>query len=164
MNRNDRIRIKRACADFDRSIREAVYIFNNEVESMKEEEEEKLDRLPSQLRDSSKGDQLDETARQLSDVLDKIESISTSVDDVIDILEVKSKFMIPKETKKSIISPGRKGKSFHALFPEDLVKELKDESLRRGISVNELVCRTLYNELTRTDEEYVQQMSDSCSR
>lgn len=147
MNRYDRNKIKRACLDFDRNIRESVYIFNSKVELMRDGEQDKLDRLPSQLRDSSKGDQLDETARQLSDVLDKLESISTSVDDIIDVLDVKSKFVAPRETKPSVISPGRKGKSFHALFPETLLKELKAESQRRGISMNEIVCRTLQNEL-----------------
>lgn len=50
MNRNDRTKLKNACTDFDRDVRRAVYIFNNEVELMKDEEDEKLERLPSQLR------------------------------------------------------------------------------------------------------------------
>lgn len=60
MNRNDRTKLNNAYEDFDREIRKAAYIFSNMVEQMKAEEEEKLDRLPSQLRDSSKGEQLDE--------------------------------------------------------------------------------------------------------
>ncbi len=147
MNRDNRTKIKKACTDFDRSVREALYIFNNEVVMMKEEEEDKLERLPSQLRDSSKGEQLDDSISQLSDVLDKLEDFSSSIDDIVDSFEVKSEFIAPKKTTKSIISTGRKGKSFHALFPENLLKELRAESLRRGISMNEFVCRTLRDEL-----------------
>lgn len=147
MNRNDRTRIKKACTDFNRSVREALYIFNNEVELMKEEEEEKLDKLPSQLRDSSKGEQIDDSITQPSDVLDKLEDISSSLDDIADSFEVKTEFVASVRSKKSVISTGRKGKSFHALFPEDLLKELRAESLRRGISMNEFVCRTLHDKL-----------------
>ncbi len=147
MNRNNRTRIRKACTDFDRDIREALYVFNNEVELMKDEEEEKLDKLPSQLRDSSKGNQLDESISQFSDVLDKIETITSSIDDIVDTFGVKSKFIASGVTKKSVISTGRKGKSFHALFPETLMKELKAESLRRGLSMNEIVCRALNAEL-----------------
>ncbi len=147
MNRNDRVKMRKACTDFDRNVREAIYIFDYEVERMKEEEDEKLERLPSQLRDSSKGDQLDESTRQLSDVLDNLESIVSTVDDIIDVFAIESKFIAPENTERPLISPGRKGKSFHALFPESLLNKLKTESARRGISMNEIVCRTLQNEL-----------------
>lgn len=147
MNRNERTKLKNACTDFDRNVREAVYIFNNEVELMKDGEDEKLDRLPSQLRDSNKGEQLNESVTLLSDVMEKLESISSYLDEITDTLGTQSAFITPQQTKKQLISPGRRGKSFHALFPESLIKELKTESQRRGISMNELLCRTLQVEL-----------------
>ena len=148
MNDKDRTKLRKACMDCDRDVRRAIYIFGNEVEDMKYNEEEKIDNLPQQLRDSSKGDQLDEAVRQLTEVSDKIDAISTALDDITDALGTESKFIAPCETKKSL-SPGRKGKSFHALFPESLLKELKAESARRGISMNEMVCRTLQSELEK---------------
>lgn len=147
MNRNDRTKLKNACTDFDRDVRKAVYIFNNEVELMKDEEDEKLERLPSQLQNSVKGDQLSESVTLLADVLEKIENLSTSLDDITDALGVQSAFIMPQQPMKQAVSPGRKGKSFHALFPVSLMKELKVESRRRGISMNELLCRTLQTEL-----------------
>ena len=148
MNDKDRTRIRKACTDCDREVRKAIYIFGNEVDGMKYSEEEKIDNLPPQLRDSSKGDQLDEAVRQLTEVADKIDAISTALDDITDTLGAESKFIAPRETRKPL-SPGRKGKSFHALFPESLLKELKAESARRGISMNEMVCRTLQSELEK---------------
>jgi Ni,Fe-hydrogenase III large subunit len=148
MNDKDRTRIRKACTDCDRDVRRAIYIFGNEVEDMKYNEEGKIDNLPPQLRDSSKGDQLDDAVRQLTEVADKIEVISTALDDITDALGAESKFIAPRDAGKSL-SPGRKGKSFHALFPESLLKELKVESARRGISMNEMVCRTLQNELEK---------------
>lgn len=148
MNRNDRTKLNNAYEDFDREIRKAAYIFSNMVEQMKAEEEEKLDRLPSQLRDSSKGEQLDESIGKLSDVLDQIENITSSVDEIACALEAESKFIAPDEARPAIISPGRKGKSFHALFPGSLLTALKDRSAMSGISMNEIVCRTLMKELS----------------
>ena len=148
MNDKDRTRIRKACTDCDRDVRRAIYIFGNEVEDMKYNEEGKIDNLPPQLRDSSKGDQLDDAVRQLTEVADKIEVISTALDDITDALGAESKFIAPRDAGKSL-SPGRKGKSFHALFPESLLKELKAESARRGISMNEMVCRTLQSELEK---------------
>ncbi len=148
MNEKDRVKLRKACTDCDRDVRRALYIFSNEVESMKYGEEEKIDNLPSQLRDSTKGDQLDEAVRQLTDVAEKLDDISTALDDITDALGAESKFIAPREAMKSL-SPGRKGKSFHALFPESLLKELKAESARRGISMNEMVYRTLRNELEK---------------
>ena len=148
MNDKDRTRIRKACTDCDRDVRRAIYIFGNEVEDMKYNEEGKIDNLPPQLRDSSKGDQLDDAVRQLTEVADKIEVISTALDDITDALGAESKFIAPRDAGKSL-SPGRKGKSFHALFPESLLKELKVESARRGISMNEMVCRTLQSELEK---------------
>ena len=148
MNDKDRTRIRKACTDCDRDVRRAIYIFGNEVEDMKYNEEGKIDNLSPQLRDSSKGDQLDDAVRQLTEVADKIEVISTALDDITDALGAESKFIAPRDAGKSL-SPGRKGKSFHALFPESLLKELKAESARRGISMNEMVCRTLQSELEK---------------
>lgn len=148
MNRDNRIKLKSAYTDFDREVRRAAYMFSNEIEQMKEEEEEKLDRLPSQLRDSSKGEQLDESISKLSDVLDRIDDIASSVDDIADALEAESKFIAPSIDKPATISPGRKGRSFHALFPESLLQALKDRSATSGLSMNEIVCRTLLKELS----------------
>lgn len=102
MNRNNRAKLKSAYTDFDRELRKASYIFSNMVEQMKGEEEEKLDRLPSQLRDSSKGEEIDESISKLSDVLDRIEDIASSVDDIADVLGAESKFVAQDEAKTAI--------------------------------------------------------------
>lgn len=50
-------------------------------------------------------------------------------------------------TCKTRIASGKKDASFHALLPSSLLERLRDESLRTGISMNEIVCQALLKEL-----------------
>lgn len=145
MNRSGRTRVNNAVRDCDRKIRQALYVFNNEIESIKDEENEKLDNLPQQIRDSTLGENFTEALQMLDELIETSGDIETSLDELIDTAGVQSDFTVELKTKK--ISDGRKGINFHAIIPSALMEKLRGESLLAGLSMNEILCRALLSEL-----------------
>ncbi len=145
MNRSGRAKVGTLVRDCDRKIRQALYVFNSEIESIKDDENDKLDNLPQQIRDSSLGENFTGAVEMLEELIRNSEAIETSLDDLIDTAGVKSNFTPDLKEKK--VSSGRKGISFHAIIPSALMEQLRSESLSQGLSMNEILCRALLREL-----------------
>ena len=81
----------------------------------------------------------------LENLLRNAEAVETAVDDLLDTADVSSDFS--PERKMKTVSAGRKGVSFHAILPSVLLEKLRIESRISGLSMNEILCRALLNEL-----------------
>ncbi len=145
MNRSGRAKVSNLVRDCDRKIRQALYVFNSEVESIRDDESGKFDNLPQQIRDSSLGENFTEAVEMLEELMENSERIESSLDELIDAAGVQSSFT--PELKEKKVSTGRKGISFHAIIPSDLMEKLRSESLLQGLSMNEILCRSLLREL-----------------
>ena len=145
MNRDGRTKLNGAVRDCDRKIKQALYLFTEEIEDMLYDENMKLDNVPQPLRDSTHADKFTEVITMLENLLRNAEAVETAVDDLLDTVDVSSDFS--PERKMKTVSAGRKGVSFHAILPPVLLEELRSESRISGLSMNEILCRTLLNEL-----------------
>ena len=145
MNRDDKRRMKRIIQNYDRSLRTAHCDLEKEIELMRYKESEKLATLPSSFESSPTADNLTESAEMLSSILKKDEKIIAILDEILYDTGVDSNFTAV--TCKTKITSGKKDVSFHALLPSSLLKRLKEESKRTGISMNEIACQALLKEL-----------------
>lgn len=146
MNRNDLNRLKRIVQAYDYSIRHADSSFQRAIEEMKANEEEKLENLPESLQSSKKAEALDDAADMLQTLLDNAESITDTLDETLTSSSVSSIFASTvRETTPS--STGKKDVRFQALLSSMLFTKLKEESAKRGLSMNEIVCQALTKEL-----------------
>ena len=147
MNRDERRRLKRVLQDYDRCLRTAHFEFESEVSAMKDNELKKLDSLPPSFVSSPVAEMLTETVDTINNILEKGEEIMEALDEILSFAEVTSNYTpTPKKTK---IIAEKKDVSFHALLPSSLLKRLKEESLRTGVSMNEIICRALSKEMEK---------------
>ncbi len=143
MNRNEKRTLKAETRRFDSSVRLAFHLYGSEIEERIDREQDKLDSLPEQIRNSVTGEQIEESACSLKEISDKLEDIETVLDDILSLAETSSIFKAPSIASTRNISQGRKGITFHAIFPSSLIDRLKKQSLECGLSMNEIVCRAL---------------------
>jgi predicted DNA binding CopG/RHH family protein len=146
MNRDDKRRFKRVVKTYDRSVRLVQSVFEKEVGEMKEKESEKLENLPQSFESSALAEQLDESAGMLESLLDKAEEVTDALDEILSLADMKSDFTAI--TQETTITHGKKDARFLALFPSSLLKRLKEESARTGLSMNEIVCRAVTKALS----------------
>lgn len=145
MNRDDRKRMTRVVQNYDRVIRTAHDEFVKEVGDMKDNESRKHDNLPSSFETSNTAENLSDAFDMFETVLEKAEYIVDSPDEILDDTGVGSAYTRVTGTTKIILE--KKNVSFHALIFSSLLKRLKEESLRTGLSMNEIVCQALLDEL-----------------
>ncbi len=146
MNRSEKKTLKTDTRRFDSSIRLALHTYGEQLEGYMDREQDKLDRLPEQIRDSVTGEQIEESNRVLEELSDKLREIEDILDDILSLADTSSSFKAPVAIKETA-SKGRKGTSFHAVIPNSLMDRLKRETVRCGLSMNEIVCRALRMEL-----------------
>lgn len=145
MNRDERRKVKRIVQDYDRSLRSAYEDFEREMSIMKDNESEKISSLPSSFEEAPIADKLRDSVDMFSTILEKSENIMEALNDILDAADVKSVYSTG--TRKTKIVSEKKDVSFHALLSSSLFKRLKEESLRTGLSMNEIISRTLSKEL-----------------
>ena len=147
MNREGRAILKKAAEKFNRDSMLARNSFLNVLEKLKSEEE-KLERLPEQLRDSEKGEQLEERLEALETLLDGIKEQEESISDLLSEQGFSFNF-VPLEEKIEGTKIREKSVSFHAIFPVTLSNALRTKAQNTGLSMNEVVCQALTKELCR---------------
>ncbi len=147
MNRDEKKALKTETKRFDSSIRLSLHFYGRQIEEHIDREHDKLDKLPEQIRDSSTGEQIEESSRMLEELSDKLEEIESTLDEILSLAETSSIFKTPD--LKANISNGRNGIAFHAIFPSSLTAQLKEESIQSGLSMNEIVCRALTETLDK---------------
>ena len=145
MNRNDKRRMTRVIQNYDRTMRTAYAEFEREMDDMKDEESRKQDNLPSSFETSPVAENLSTSFEMLETALGKAEDIIDTLDEILDDTGVSSDYTCVTRTTKVI--PEKKDVSFHALISSSLLKRLKEESQRTGLSMNEIVCQALLKEL-----------------
>ena len=145
MNRTGRTRLENAVHNFDRKLRQALHLFTDEMEDMLYDENTKLANVPEPLRDTSQSENYSTAIEMIEEVLKNTEAIETSLDDVLTAADVSSDFVPEKRQTK--VSTGRKGVNFHAILPSEMMGKLKRESMVSGLSMNEILCRALRDEL-----------------
>ncbi len=145
MNRDDRKRMTRVVQSYDRAIRTANDVFVKEVDDMKDNESRKQENLPSSFETSDTAENLSDAFDMLETVLEKAADIIDSLDEIIGETGVSSTYTRVTGTTK--ITLEKKNISFHALISSSLLKRLKEESIRTGFSMNEIVCQALLKEL-----------------
>lgn len=143
MNRKGRARLRNALECYDAAVRQAAYELEQVLEGLRQEEEDKYDRLPDQLRDSAKGEQLEESISQLEEFSEASEGIVEILDDMVDSAGVASTWTPSKPHGTELPGQGLRNTAFHALLPSGLATRLKDESRLQCVSMNEMVCRVL---------------------
>ena len=141
MNREGRAILKKAAEKFNRDSMLARNSFLNVLEKLKSEEE-KLERLPEQLRDSEKGEQLEERLEALETLLDGIKEQEESISDLLSEQGFSFNF-VPLEEKIEETKIREKSVSFHAIFPVTLSNALRTKAQNTGLSMNEVVCQAL---------------------
>ncbi len=151
MNRSERNGLRRETKCFDASIRLALCSYGERLDGFKCDEQDKLDRLPDQIRDSDTGEQIEGSIQMLEEISDKIDEMENALDEILSLADATSSFSAPHGYKHKI-SPGRKGVGFHAVFPSTILERLKNESIRRALSMNEILCRALIKELKMEDD------------
>lgn len=145
MNRDDKRMMRRVIQKYDNSLRNAHGGFEKEIGKLQYREETKLASLPSSFETSRVADNLTESSEMLGRILKAEEKIMNLLDDILYESGVSSTFKdAPCRTE---ITQEKKDASFHALLPSSLLKRLKDESLRTGLSMNEIVCQALREQL-----------------
>lgn len=80
-------------------------------------------------------------------LLDGVREMEETVSDLLSEQGLTFAFEPQREETVMIESEGRKGTSFHAIFPSVLMNRLRSRARRSGLSMNEIVCRALTNEL-----------------
>ncbi len=146
MNRDERRRFKKVVKGFDSSLRLAQSAFVKELTVMKEKEAGKLENLPESFESSALAEQLSESEDMLDSLLSRAEEIMDALDEILEVAEVDSVFNpVAPETA---ITQGKKDARFLALFPSSLLKRLKEESVRTGLSMNEIVCQAVIGALS----------------
>lgn len=146
MNRNGVNRLKKVVQAYDYSIRQADSSFQRSIEEMKAEEETKMENLPESLQSSQKADALEGAAEMLGTLLDNAESILDTLEEILSTSSVSSIFT-PTARETRATSTDKKSVRFQALLSSSLFMKLKEESARRGLSMNEIVGQALTKEL-----------------
>lgn len=154
MNRSEKNALRTETKKFDSAVRLAIHSYCGQIEAHRDREQNKLDSLPEQIRDSVTGEQIEESIQNLGEFSDKLEEIETALEDILSLADTSSTFMAPVAIKENV-SKGRRGIDFHAIFPSPLMEKLKMESVRCGLSMNEIVCRALEVELERKENEKI---------
>lgn len=147
MNREGRAKLRKAAEKFNRECLQSTSEFIRVTEALHDEEEDKLDRLPDQLRDSVKGEQIEESIEMLETLLDSAREMGETVSELLSDQGLTFLFEPQEGEAVRHASEGRKGTSFHAIFPSVLMDRLKNRARTSGLSMNEIVCRALTNEL-----------------
>ncbi len=146
MNRNGVNRLKKVVQAYDYSIRQADSSFQRSIEEMKAEEETKMENLPESLQSSQKADALEGAAEMLGALLDNAEDILDTLEEILSTSSVSSIFT-PTARETTATSTDKKSVRFQALLSSSLFMKLKEESARRGLSMNEIVGQALTKEL-----------------
>ncbi len=147
MNRNGVNRLKKVVQAYDYSIRQADCFFQSNIEEMKAEEESKVENLPESLQSSQKADALEDAVEMLEALLDNAESILDTLEEILSTSSVSSIFTPTVRGTTTAPSTDKKDVRFQALLSSRLFTKLKEESARRGLSMNEIVGQALTKEL-----------------
>lgn len=150
MNREERTHLRKQTQAFDNTVREAVFSFSAIIDDFRNDEQDKLDRLPEQIRESAKGDQITDAIQTLDDIVIKIQDLENTLDDILDLVDASSLFD-SSIARRKCDKGQKKDKNFHALLSSSMLYALKGEASRSGLSMNEILCRALLNELDRED-------------
>ena len=145
MNRDEKRMMRRVIQKYDNSLRNAHGDFEKEIGKLQYREETKLVSLPSSFENSRVADNLTESSEMLGRILKAEEKIMNLLDDILYESGVSSTFK--DATCRTKITQEKKDVSFHALLPSSLLKRLKNESLRTGLNMNEIVCQALREQL-----------------
>jgi len=146
MNRDDKRRLKKAVQAYDRNLRKAYYSFESELCKMHDEEQEKIDSLPSSFESSSLAEKLSDNVDMIDDVLGKAEEIMNTLDEILLAADVSSGYN--PMARNTEIAADKKDESFHALISSSLLKRLKEESSSTGLSMNEILNQALIKALS----------------
>ncbi|MGN0906452.1 MAG: hypothetical protein ACI4NM_04830 [Bullifex sp.] len=148
MNRDARNILKRASRAFHRSVMHAVTEYRNEVGLLKNDEEEKLERLPENIRDSVKGEAISEAIELLDEVLDGTDGMEEALDDIVSGTLGYSFVNEPGLAHQTVNHADQKrDMRFQALLPGELMDRLRYRSSMTGLSMNELLIRALNSSL-----------------
>lgn len=145
MNRDVRNRMKRTSMALFCSVMQALTEYRSTVDSMKTEEEEKLDRLPVSIRDSVKGDDIREGIELFDNVLDGTDRIADALEDLVSGT-LDYSFSYEPVLKSRDTAPANRQKRdtrFLSLMPREIMARLKLCSSMTGLSMNELLVRAL---------------------
>lgn len=158
MNRDGRARLRNSTRAYVGIVRQAVYTYTGILEDMLNDEQDKYDRLPEQIQSSSKGEQLSEAIEMIEELLSDVKNMDDALDDIPTKADVTVSFSPYME--KEVLMGEKRDLSFHALIPSSLMRRLKEESEKTGLSMNEITCRALVGELEKNMKNY-QKMSKS---
>lgn len=142
VNRKGRSKLKNAAEKFNRESNQAIATFISVLEDLKNEEQEKLDNLSEQLVLSVKGEQIEESMESLDNLLDGTAEMRDALENLLSEQGLNFSFAPVVESDRRE-SKGRSRIQFHAVLPDILLDRLRRKSKNTGISMNEIVCRTL---------------------
>lgn len=147
MNRDGLNRLKKLVQTYDYNIRQADFFFQRNIEMMRDDETDKLERIPESLQSTRKAADIADAETMLNSLLVNAENIINELDEILTSSDVSSVFSYPKE-EKAISNEDKKDVRFQALLSSSLVAKLKQEASLRGLSMNEIVNRALIKELS----------------
>lgn len=148
MNRNGRRKLEKSVRSYCMICMQALATLSHVINEMQEQEEEKLDHIPDNLKDSSLAESLDEAIQTLIEISELLEDAKENCDSIAECADIQLTDRIP-EPRNQLPDTDPRVNRFQILLSDYLMMLMKLRAEQLGISCNELVCRTLLNELTK---------------
>lgn len=149
MNKYDRRKMTAAVLKCCSIVIPAADEFSSVTDSLKTNEETKLDNIPESLQNSRQAENMEDAIEKLEALKDQIENIQDSCEGILDITEVKLPVIHHLHSETDSLDEGPRKNRYQILLPDQLILLMKLRALQLNISCNELVCQALQNELLK---------------
>lgn len=154
MNRDERRKLEQAMRRYCSASLQAEAEFSDIVADLQQREEQKLDNLPENLKDTEQAERISKAAELLSSISDSLEAIGDLRNEIvdeacIDISDIRT--LLAKKTAACSEDAG--ANRFQLLLSDQSLCLMRLRSLQLGISCNELIRIALRNELLKDPNE-----------
>lgn len=153
MNKYDRRKMTAAALKCCSIVIPAVDEFSSVTDSLKANEETKLDNIPESLQNSRQAENMETAIEKLEALQGLIENIQDSCEEILDITEVKLPAIHLSRSEPGNLDDGPRKNRYQILLPDQLILLMKLRALQLNISCNEFVCQALQNELLKDPNE-----------
>ena len=156
MNRSERNMVARQALHLYNVVHPMLESFSSTLDTLRDEQESRLDGLPDSLRDASLGQNLEDASSMLECAADLLAEIDGMLEDVVfSTLEASSKGKTTDKKHESVLCPTtgeeKRSERFNAVFTASQMNRLRALSLSAGESMNGIICRLLDSALAEAE-------------
>lgn len=149
MNKYDRRKLNISVEKYCAKVIYANQEFSNAVDSLKHQEENKLEHLPASLGSSRQASNIEEAIKQISDLQVRLNTIETTICSIMERADIDVPRPAIRNTNTEAFDTGPRKNRFQILLPDQLLILMKMRAMQSGISCNELICQAIQNELLK---------------